>query len=87
MIKMLGNVELRFPLIWILGAELFIDMGALKAFNSSFTNDLEWKLGWDLGMGILITTPLGPIRLDAAWPQGQQKDISPTYQMAFLHTF
>ena len=87
MIKMLGNVELRFPLIWILGAELFIDVGALKAFKFSSTDDLEWKLGWNPGMGILITTPLGPIRLDAAWPQGQQKDISPVYQMAFLHTF
>lgn len=87
MIKMLGNVEFRFPLIWILGAELFLDMGALKAFETSSTDALDWKLGWNPGMGILITTPLGPIRLDAAWPQGQQKGGSPTYQMAFLHTF
>ena len=84
---MLGNVEFRFPLIWILGAELFLDMGALKAFETSSTDDLDWKFGWDPGAGILITTPLGPIRLDAAWPQGRQKGSSPTYQMAFLHTF
>ncbi len=87
MIKMLGNVELRVPLIWILGAEMFLDMGALKAFKYPHISDLEWKSGWDTGLGILITTPLGPIRLDAAWPQGQQKGSSPTYQMAFLYTF
>lgn len=87
MIKMLSNVEFRFPLIWILGAELFLDMGALKAFKYPYASDLEWKSGWDSGLGILFTTPLGPIRLDAAWPQGQQKGASPTYQMAFLHTF
>ncbi len=87
MIKMLGNVELRFPLIWILGAEMFLDMGALKAFKNPYTSDLEWKSGWDTGIGLLITTPLGPIRLDAAWPQGQQKGSTPIYQMAFLYTF
>ena len=86
MTKWLANVELRVPLIWRLGAELFVDAGGLKAFQGSDDPTLKWTPGWDLGVGLLISTPLGPIRIDAAFPQG---DLSkkPTLQVAFLHTF
>ncbi|MBA7600369.1 MAG: BamA/TamA family outer membrane protein [Calditrichaeota bacterium] len=93
MAKLLANVELRTPQIWVLGAEFFLDAGALEAFTVSEENSenqdeggLEWVIGWDIGAGLLITTPLGPVRIDAAFPWG---DLSkkPTLQAAFLYTF
>ena len=86
-VKGLANAELRFPLIWILGGELFIDAGALYAFRGETDPDLEWNPGWDVGAGLLITTPLGPIRVDAAVPQGIGVAAKPTYHVAFLYTF
>ena len=85
--KGLANAELRFPLIWILGGELFIDAGALYVFRGEDDIALEWKRGWDVGAGLLISTPLGPIRVDAAVPQGIGEAAKPIYHVAFLYTF
>ena len=85
--KGLANAELRFPLIWILGGELFIDAGALYVFRGEDDTALEWKRGWDVGAGLLISTPLGPIRVDAAVPQGIGEAAKPIYHVAFLYTF
>jgi len=86
MAKWLVNVELRVPLFWILGAELFVDAGGLNAFGEQDDQTLKWTQGWDIGAGLLMTTPLGPVRIDAAFPRG---DLSknPTLQVAFLYTF
>ena len=86
MAKWLVNVELRVPLIWRLGAELFVDAGGLKAFRGPDDPTLKWTSGWNLGVGLLISTPLGPIRIDAAFRRGDLS-IKPTLQAAFLHTF
>lgn len=84
--KWLVNVELRMPLPWILGAELFGDAGGLRAFRGRDDPTLEWIWKWDVGAGLLISTPLGPIRVDAAFPWGNFTR-GPTLQVAFLHTF
>ncbi len=61
-IKVLTNAEIRFPLFWILGSEIFIDGGSLTSdINSLYTAYL-----WDAGFGLTIATPLGPIRIDYA---------------------
>ncbi len=86
MAKWLVNVELRMPLPWILGAELFGDAGGLRAFRGPDDPTLEWIWKWDVGAGLLISTPLGPIRVDAAFPWGNFTR-NPTIQVAFLHTF
>ncbi|UCH62189.1 MAG: BamA/TamA family outer membrane protein [Fidelibacterota bacterium] len=83
MAKWLVNIELRVPLIWILGAEFFIDAGGLWAYQEPDDPTLEWIWGWDTGAGLLITTPLGPVRIDVAFPWGD----NPTLQTAFLYTF
>ena len=85
--KGLANAELRFPLIWILGGELFIDAGALYVFRGEDDIALEWKRGWDVGAGLLISTPLGPIRVDAAVPQGIGEAARTNYHVSFLYTF
>lgn len=61
-IKVLTNAEIRFPLFWILGSEIFIDGGSLTSdIKSLYTAYL-----WDAGFGLTIDTPLGPIRIDYA---------------------
>ncbi len=91
MAKWLVNLELRFPLFWILSSELFIDAGGLNALlEESYDVDqpiLEWVTGWDIGSGLLISTPLGPIRLNAAVPLKGDRPGKLAYQVAFLHTF
>ncbi len=64
-IRIMNNWEVRFPLFWILGAELFVDGGHIY---DNYNNISLSKLSWDGGFGVTLATPLGPIRLDAARP-------------------
>lgn len=64
-IRIMNNWEIRFPLFWILGGEIFIDGGHIY---DSYENISLKKLSWDSGFGITLATPLGPVRLDAAHP-------------------
>ncbi len=84
--KWLTNIELRIPLFWVIGMELFHDRGAIRTFDEKSPDKQVWVNGADSGLGLLVTTPLGPIRLDAAWAHGENTG-KPTYQLAFLHTF
>ncbi|MCH7496224.1 MAG: BamA/TamA family outer membrane protein [Candidatus Marinimicrobia bacterium] len=101
--KVLANIELRIPLFWVIGGELFLDGGALRVFLTDRDRGYDaerpaqhWITGWDFGIGLLISTPLGPIRMDAAFQDArlstafEEASLSaliPTYQLAFLHTF
>jgi outer membrane protein insertion porin family len=62
-VKALTNFEVRFPLFWLLGGELFIDGGGLVSARSSLS---RMMYRWDAGFGLTIATPLGPIRIDIA---------------------
>ncbi len=64
-IRIMNNWEIRFPLFWILGGEIFIDGGHIY---DSYENISLNKLSWNSGFGITLATPLGPVRLDAAHP-------------------
>ena len=64
-IRLMMNWEIRFPLFWILGGELFIDGGYL---TDSFRNQSIDQIEWDGGFGITLMTPLVPLRLDFAIP-------------------
>ena len=64
-IRLMMNWEIRFPLFWILGGELFIDGGYL---TDSFRNQSIGQIEWDGGFGITLMTPLVPLRLDFAIP-------------------
>ncbi len=67
-IRVLNNWEIRFPLFWLLGGEIFIDGGQIY---DSYDNISLTKLSWNSGFGITVATPLGPIRLDFARPLEQ----------------
>lgn len=64
-IRVLTNWELRLPLFWLFGLELFVDGGILADEAGSVTFS---KLRWNQGAGLTLRTPLGPIRLDYAYP-------------------
>ncbi len=58
---LLGNVELRIPLFWLLMAEVFTDAGNLWQEVEDI-HSFSLKVG--SGAGLAIITPFGPIRFD-----------------------
>ena len=63
--RFLTNVELRIQLNRNMGINLFYDGGIL---SSSYQSLIKSRLGWDMGIGLTLSTPLGPVRLDYAVP-------------------
>lgn len=71
LIKVLFNAELRIPIWWVLGVDLFLDGGILADQTTEFDAAArEWVKGkgWNYGAELTVTTPLGPIRLYYAVP-------------------
>lgn len=62
-LKALTTAEIRFPLFWLLGGEIFIDGGNLVSDFSALAN-MTYR--WDAGIGLTLATPLGPVRIDYA---------------------
>ena len=61
--RMMTNWELRIPLLWQFGCELFVDGGNLAdSFQSLSLSEIQW----DGGAGLVYQSPLGPVRIDYA---------------------
>ncbi len=61
--RLLAGIELRQPLVGRLGAALFVDTGQVwSSLRDAHLGDLAVAPG----LGILVDTPIGPIRLDLA---------------------
>ncbi|MBK7141995.1 MAG: BamA/TamA family outer membrane protein [bacterium] len=70
-----SNVELRFPILGLLTGAAFVD------FGNVWLNSFDFPLGdlrYSAGLGIRVTTPIGPIRLDVATPVS---DVDKTTQV------
>lgn len=80
-LKYLMNLELRFPLFWKIGMELFFDSGKLLKDEYDISNP-AWD--WNIGYGFTFTTPLGPMRIDVAYQYGTGK---PVISNALLYIF
>ena len=70
--RFLTNLEFRNQINQDLGFTLFFDGGILGGNFDELKNS---RLGWDIGFGITISTPLGPVRLDYAIPNIDNKVI------------
>jgi outer membrane protein insertion porin family len=74
---LLGNIEARFPLAWVLDAGVFLD--AANAWPSA--SDVSWSdfnisaksdpalaasqdVRYSVGAGVRLATPVGPVRVD-----------------------
>ncbi len=60
--RLLAGLELRFPLLGILGGALFADSGQVWSDGPDSSRQLRHALGG----GLLIRTPVGPVRIDLA---------------------
>jgi len=64
-LKILTNFELRFPIYWLIGGEVFADGGNLVSDIQSLRSK---HYMWNFGVGLTLATPLGPIRVEFAKP-------------------
>jgi len=60
-----SNIELRFPVYDIIGGALFFDCG--NVWSRPYEFDLS-GLHYDVGGGVRVKTPIGPGRIDVAFP-------------------
>ncbi|MBN2433088.1 MAG: BamA/TamA family outer membrane protein [Acidobacteria bacterium] len=58
---LIGNVEFRFPLFWILGGSAFYDTGNVFRDFSGITWD---GISHTIGLGLRLNTGFGPVRFD-----------------------
>ncbi len=66
-----ATIEYRFPLFSIVSGELFIDAGTAFGTQSSVPGNpggllLKPGSGFSVGTGLIVTTPVGPLRLEVA---------------------
>ena len=59
------NLEVRFPLYWLLSGVVFTDMGVLAQDRFADIAANKW-LGAS-GFGLRCATPIGPVRFDMGW--------------------
>ncbi len=78
-IRCLSNFELRFPMFWKIGGEIFYDGGFL---TNTLKDEIKWY--WNIGYGLTFRTPLGPARFDIAYPFADKNQGNFTLSMAYM---
>ena len=66
-----ATIEYRFPLFSIISGELFVDGGTTFGSQASVSGNPGAQLGkpgqgFSVGTGLIVTTPVGPLRLEVA---------------------
>ncbi|MFO8234179.1 MAG: outer membrane protein assembly factor BamA [Bacteroidales bacterium] len=78
-----GSLELRFPVYDILSGAVFVDAG--NVWKNPMHFDLN-DLYYDAGLGLRVKTPIGPVRLDMAYPVFNEKSKGQFY-ISLGHAF
>ena len=89
--KLLMNIELRFPIFWRFGGEVFVDGGNLW---NEIAKATPARMRYSIGAGISFMTPMGPARFDYGYkmnPSSKDEllsDYSPDrYHFGLLYAF
>ena len=82
LIRLLLNWEIRFPIVWLLGGEIFLEGGQV---TDKINNVALKSIQWGRGFGITLASPFGPIRLDYA--SRFDKPGSGQLNLGFLYIF
>ena len=66
-----ATIEYRFPLFSVVSGELFVDGGTTFGSQTNVPGNLGGLLnkpgsGFSIGTGLIVTTPVGPLRLEVA---------------------
>jgi len=66
-----GTIEYRFPIFKIISGEFFIDAGSTLGSQKQVPGNpggllLKTGQGFSIGTGVIVTTPVGPLRLEVA---------------------
>jgi len=66
-----GTIEYRFPIFKIISGELFLDAGSTLGSQNQVPGNpgrllLKPGQGFSVGTGVIVTTPVGPLRLEVA---------------------
>jgi outer membrane translocation and assembly module TamA len=81
-----ASVELRFPILGRIGGAIFVDAGQVWPGGSPFALD---ELEVAAGPGLVIRTPIGPVRGDIGFRLTDLDDTQPrrAYHIAIGHPF
>ena len=85
--KLLSNIELRFPIFWRFGGQLFMDGGNLW---DEFNRVSPRRLKFSAGGGFSLITPMGPVRLDYGYklnPDENDKSAQSRLHFGLLFAF
>ena len=78
-----GNIELRYPLFWRLSLVGFFEGG--NVWERPYHYELG-NLGYAVGTGLRIETPIGPVRFDVGFPVWNEK-TSPQFFISVGQAF